>query len=179
MDGLEDKNAHEHTVRKSVLVLLFKGGFAWLLLALMDYAFDSLPALFQGTNFGAAINTQALSSSQPLFHFILNVLYGWLLLYVILSWVFEYAVIKPDSIVTRKGIIFSDENVYQIEDVKTIEIIQGAIGKIFHIGTVHFYAFRAQKHIYLRGVSQPDVIASHIHELHPMPENVHFKTSKK
>jgi membrane protein YdbS with pleckstrin-like domain len=174
MNELEIQNLHEHTIHKSVLVLLFKGGFAWLLLAALDYGFYALILYLPGTNLATFTNIQTLSSPLPLFHFILNFLFGWLLLYVILDWVFEYYIIKEDSIVVRQGIIFSHENVYQIEDVKTIEVNQGFFGKIFKIGTVHFYAYRAQKHIYLNNISNPNTIAAHIHELHPAPETVHF-----
>lgn len=180
MNELEEQNLHEHIVRKSVAVLILEGGIAWILMALIDYGFDSLPVFLQGTagnNFNTALlNPAALTAAQPLFHLTFNILYGWLIFYVILSWVFEYYIIKSDSIIIHRGIIFSREDVFQIEDVKTVEVIQGFWGKLFRLGTIHFYAFRANKHVYLNHISSPEMIAAHLHSLHPAPETVRLGT---
>lgn len=172
MNELETQNLHDYTIRKSVITLLLKGGFAWFLLALMDYGFDRLPAVLQGTTLSNNVNLENLSAGQPTFHLILNVLFGWLMLYVVLAWVFEFYIIKNDSIIVRNGIIFSREDVYQMEDIKTINVYQGFWGKIFNTGTVSFYAFRAQKHVYLSGVDKPNAVAAHIYEIHPGPESM-------
>ncbi len=179
MNELETQNLHEQTIRKSILVLLVKGGIAWMLLALMYYGFDTIPSWLAGTNAGTSLNTATLNSPQTLLHFILNLLFGWLILYVVLSWIFEYYILKKDSILVRRGIIFSHENIYQMEDVKTIEVSEGFWGKIFKIGTVHFYAFRAQKHVYLSNISNPSAVAAEIHALHTAPENVNLISANK
>lgn len=179
MNELESQHVHEFRIRKSVKILLLKGAFAWLLLAAMDFGFDQIPTLLSGIDgrrFGSLLlNTDGAVTPNPLFHLTMNVLYGWLLLYIVLSWVFEYYIIKHDSIIVRKGIIFSDENAYQMEDIKTIEVFQGFFGKLFNMGTLRLFAFRARQDIVLTGIDRPHRVAAHIHELHPAPQLLEYK----
>lgn len=59
-----------------------------------------------------------------------------------------------------------------MEDIKSIEIIQGMFGKIFNTGTVKLFAHRAQQYVLLSGVRRPAAIAAHIQRLHLSPESV-------
>lgn len=129
-------------------------------------------AISQSLNFGTSLDVSAVMARLPLFQLILNFLFGWLLLYIVLDWVFEYFIIKNDAIVLRRGIIFSHEDVYQMEDVKTINVYQGFWGKLFNTGTVSFFDASVGKPEYLSGIDSPNVIAAEIYKIHPDPESI-------
>ncbi len=161
-----------HVIHKSVPTLLFKGGIAWVLLMLFDYVFDLMLA---NSPLGATpITFFGLISSQALFHLIINTLFGWLFLYIVLSWFFEYYIIRPDAIIVRKGIVFTHEDIYQMEDVKSIDVYQGFFGRLLHTGTVEFYCFRMRMNIYLSHIPDPYTVAAHIHEMHPTPSTLNW-----
>ena len=178
MNELENQYLEQYLIHKSVVILIVKGAFAWLLLALFDFAIDQLPLL---TQLSATYNLsstasllQSLASAQSLFHLVVNALFGWLILYTVLSWFFEYYIINSDSIIVRKGIIFTREDVYQMEDVKSIDVAQGFWGKLFRIGTLEFYAFRMRREVYLRHIADPFGVAALIHRLHPSPAGLRW-----
>jgi membrane protein YdbS with pleckstrin-like domain len=174
MNELETQNLnpHDYVIRRSVVSLILKGAFAWILLALMNYGFDWLMSVPQNLSFGTALNTSAVIARLPVFQLVLNVLFGWLMLYIVLDWVFEYFIIKNDTIVLRRGIIFSHEDVYQMEDVKTINVYQGFWGKLFNTGTVSFFDASVRKPEYLSGIDNPNAIAAEIYKIHPGPESI-------
>ena len=81
--------------------------------------------------------------------------------------------------IVHNGIIFSHEDVYQMEDVKSIDVAQGFWGKIFNTGTVEFYAFRMHKNIYLDDINDPYAVAANIHQMHPMPLGLAWPATNK
>ncbi len=182
MNELEAHNLHEHTIRSSITVLLFRGAVAWLLFAVLSYGVDELPIVLQmlvdrGTEFSFFTVEDAIQG-LALMHFVLNILYGGLLLYVVLSWIFEYYIIRPDAIVVRQGILFSHEHLYQMEDIKSIEVHESFWGKLFMFGTIEFFAHRAQQKVFLRSIENPHSVAAHIHEMHPAPETVELTSAR-
>jgi hypothetical protein len=153
-------------IHQSVPILLLRGGIAWFLLIVSDYIYDLLPALSSFAESSGSF-TNYLYSSQSLFHLIINLLFGWLILFVVLNWFYEYYIIQNDAIIVRHGIIFSKEDVYQMEDVKSIDVSQGFFGKLFNTGTVEFFAFRMNQAVYLNHIASPYKVATLIHSLHP------------
>lgn len=177
MNDLETQNVHEFRIRSSLQFLLLKGAIAWLVLAILAYIYDaSLVALVQNGNeynLGLfVLNGENLLSNTPLFHFFVNAFYGLLLLHITLSWIYEYSMIKPGEILTHRGILFSHEQVYEIADIKTIEVKQGMWGKLFNTGTVRLYAYSAQKYVSLRNIAEPHAVAARVRELHPVPLSI-------
>lgn len=174
MNKLEDQNLHEFRIRKTILILVLRGGIAWLSFAALSYGFDWLTRFVQtaapSTLLQLPINSERILSSSAAFHLSLNFLYGWLLLYIVLAWIYDYFLIKPDTLIVRKGIFFSDETAYQMEDIKSVEVLQGFIGKIVNTGTLRLHAFRAQKEILLPDVRDPHTVAAHIQTLIPKPD---------
>lgn len=183
MNELETQHVHEFRIRSSILLLLIKGAIAWIMLTLCVYTFDVfVVSLVQnGTEYDigpVVLNAETLVALVPFLHFIVNVLYGGLILYTTLSWVYEYSMIKQDEVLTHRGILFSHEHVYEMGDIKTIEVVQGFWGKLFNTGTVKLYAHRAQKYVFLRNISSPHAIAAHIRDLHPTPDVLDESVSK-
>lgn len=183
MNELETQHVHEFRIRSSVLLLLIKGAIAWIALTVCTYAFDVLVVSLVGNgnkySLGAVVlSAESLVTFVPLFDFILNTIYGVLVLYITLSWIYEYSMIKKSDILTHRGIVFSHEQVYEMGDIKTIEVVQGFWGKLFNTGTVKLYAHRAQKNVFLRTVSSPHAIAAHIRDLHPAPDVLEETTGK-
>lgn len=182
MNELEEHNKDQFVVHKSVPILIFKGGIAWFLLTLLVYITDQAPLLYK--NILEKINPgyfewMSIPSVQSFIHLALNVIFGWIILYVVLSWFYEYYIIQSDAIIVRKGIIFSNEDVYQMEDVKSIDIYEGFWGKIFKTGTLKVYAFRIHKDIRLSDISNPYQVAVKIHGMHPTPLGLNWPSEKR
>ncbi len=178
MSESDTENLKEHVIHHSLLLLLVKGGIAWVILTFVDYLIDLLPnaATWLNTHLTTfTINVQTITSSAPLNHFIINILYGWLVLYVVLSWVFNYYIIKKDVIFIRNGIIFSHEYTYQIADIKGIIIQQGILAKMLNTGSIKLSIFRVDKEIILFNIDNPKQIALHIEhqrsKLESQPDN--------
>lgn len=179
MSESETENLKEHVIHHSLLVLLIKGGIAWAILTFIDYFIDLLPNAAAWINAHATtvtINIQSITSSAPLNHLVINILYGWLVLYVVLSWVFNYYIIKKDVIFIRNGIIFSHEYTYQIADIKGIIIQQGILAKILNTGSIKLNIFRAEKEIILFNIDNPKEISLHIEHQRAKLENPQYQT---
>lgn len=172
MNELENQNVEQHVVHKSIPILLLKVGIAWLIMTIADLIINQMPAAYQslsGLNGQALLSWVNTDNYQIFANLILNVIFGWIILYVVLSWFLEYYIIRDDAVIVRSGIIFSEEDIFQMEDVKSIEIHQGFWGKMFKTGTLKIYAFRVHKDIKLSHIPDPYTIASRIHEMHPTP----------
>lgn len=182
MSESETENLKEHVIHHSLLLLLIKGGIAWAILTFFDYLIDLLPnaAIWINTHTTTfSINVQSITSSAPLNHFIINILYGWLVLYVVLSWVFNYYIVKKDVIFIRNGIIFSHEYTYQIADIKGITIQQGILAKILNTGSIKLNIFRVEKEIILFNIDNPKEIALHIEHQRAKIENPNYQSTQE
>lgn len=168
MDELDIPNAdkfmtHEYIVHQSLAILLIRGGLTWLFLTGLNYLLDRLPEV---TGLAASFST-ITSGTWAIFHLILNTMFGWLILYVVLSWYLEYYIIREDAVICKKGIIFSKEDVYQMGDISTIDVTQDFFGKLFKYGTVKFYMYLSQHWVYLSNIGEPFATVAAIHSLLP------------
>jgi membrane protein YdbS with pleckstrin-like domain len=173
---LEELKVHEFRIRRSVLYLLARGAFLWIVGLFVVLGFDRVllqAASENSWSVGSLVfDFDTIANFSLWSHVVLFTLYGALSLFVVLHWYYEYYLIQPDSIFVHRGIVFSSEQAFQMEDIKSIEIIQGMFGKIFNTGTVKLFAHRAQQYVLLSGVRRPAAIAAHIQRLHPSPESV-------
>ncbi len=177
MNELENQNVGQYVVHKSIPILLLKGGIAWFIMTIADLVLNRVPAVYQwvsGLNGQAVLRWANADNYQFFAALILNLIFGWIILYVVLSWFLEYYIIRSDAIIVRSGIIFSHEDVFQMEDVKSIDIYQGFWGKMFKTGTLKVYAFRVHKEIRLSDISDPYAVAAMIHEMHPTPAGLNW-----
>ncbi len=169
MNELETINLHEHLVRKSVAVLLFKGGIAWLLY----FFFDWLLSFWQNnreiisSEFILQEKSLTFFNTDDVYFFLfwtVKLLFGILLLIIVLRWVYEYYIFKTDRIIIRKGIFFSREEILDIENIHEAEVDQGIIGKILDTGVLKLtYGARGiEKIIHLKHIPRPYHVAGHI-----------------
>lgn len=167
MNELEEINLHEHLVRKSVAVLLFKGALAWLAYFIADYLLQFWENNRQTISLLPYYQTQAWvffqNSWQVYAYWGIKLIFGLAFLYIILSWIYEYYIFKIDRIIVRQGILFSRETIYELENVRSVDVVQGLIGKILDTGTVKFvYGARGlEKTIYLTHIPRPYHVAGH------------------
>ncbi len=169
MNELENIDLHEHLVRKSVAVLLFKGTIIWFFYFFFDWLFK-----FWENN-RETISTSLFSQNQT-FVFLdtasgyfyldlaIKLFFGFFLLFVVLTWIYEYYIFKLDRIIIRKGIVFSSEEVLHIENIHEAEVVQGLFGKILDTGTLKLtYGARGiEKVLYLNHIPRPYHVASYI-----------------
>lgn len=169
MNELENINLHEHLVRQSVFVLILKGAFVWLFYLISNFIYELWRSArepnafsFPNLNSGSAWNN--LDMAALYVNWIIAIFWGLLLLYVVLSWVYEYYIFKIDRIIARQGIIFSREFVYEISNIHSLDISQGLLDKIMNTGTLKLvYGARGlEKNIYISRIPRPYHIASHI-----------------
>ncbi len=158
MNELEEKNLHEHLVRKSVSVLLFKGGLVFF----FYYAVSLFLRWMEKNNANSLQNFTGLqyqSSASPLTYaiYIWPIFFGLVMLVVVLSWVYEYYIFKLDRIIVRKGILFSSEAVYEIENIHAADVFQGLVGKILDTGTLilKYGARGVEKTVVLKNIPRP------------------------
>ncbi len=169
MNELENIDLHEHLVRKSVSVLLFKGTIVWFLYFFADW----LLKLWQNNKEAISANLFSqnqtfvlLDTTSSFFYtdLVIKLIFGFLLLFVVLAWVYEYYIFKQDRIIIRKGIVFSSEEVYHTENIHEAEVVQGLVGKILDTGTLKLtYGARGvEKVLYLNHIPRPYHVAGHI-----------------
>jgi uncharacterized SAM-binding protein YcdF (DUF218 family) len=169
MNELENIDLHEHLVRKSVTVLLFKGTVVWLFYFFADWILN----LWQNNR---EIISNDLFPQNQTFVFLdtasgsfyldlaIKLFFGFFLLFIVLAWIYEYYIFKLDRIIIRKGIVFSSEEVLHIENIHQAEVLQGLLGKILDTGTLklNYGARGIEKVLYLNHIPRPYHVAGHI-----------------
>lgn len=66
-------------------------------------------------------------------------------IYVTMKWTYEYYEIFPEAVIHHKGIIFRIEEKYAFNQIRSIKIDQGVMGRLFNFGTLTFYDWHLQK----------------------------------
>lgn len=138
------------TVRESISILLIKLLLLEIIAAVLLIVLR--PFLF----------SQQLSLTIPYFDlfslrfFILAVVIKMVLtIYIILSWLNEYYEITPKLVLHREGIIFVKKEHLALDDIQSVTLDQGIIGRILNFGTLSLYDWKWRKHEYLYGVHNP------------------------
>ena len=167
-----------HIVHKSILVLLLKGGAAWLLATILLVSLEQLTGLF--TAFQTQTPNLTLTSTAPTISSVLIIrligqfCYGLLVLYIVLNWLYEFYITQPSGIIVRRGIIFSKEIQYSLGAIQSIGVQQGILGRIFNFGTVILYNPVLKSDLKLEFIHNPYGEAQFIQKIHPNPEIIHF-----
>jgi uncharacterized membrane protein YdbT with pleckstrin-like domain len=104
---------------------------------------------------------------QTLLYGILFVFYGWMVLLIVLSWVYNYYIIELKNIIIRKGIIFSKEERFNMEQLQSVSVRQGLFGKIFNYGTIELHNPEMDKKVFLRSIPDPYQEAAFIEKFYP------------
>jgi hypothetical protein len=152
IDKDEKKIYVDHvTIRESIFFLLLK------LLALevvSDVFFIAFYSIVLLPKFTETISSTYYSYVVPLF-IVMAVIKMGMMLFVIIQWLEEYYEINPQDIVHKQGLIFRKEERYALKHLGTITLQQGALGSIFHYGTISLYDWVDGRHVYLYLIHNP------------------------
>lgn len=75
--------------------------------------------------------------------------------YAVLRWHNHYYLIRPDKILTSRGVFLHRQRFFAIKNIESISVRQGIIGKMFNFGTLHLYAPTLNHRIHMFGINDP------------------------
>lgn len=137
-------------IRESISILVLK------LLALDFIAAIFTMLFFAVTSFNpnASIAEKILSYNM-LFFVLLGIFKILFTVYVVLLWLNEYYEMTPTSVLHKRGLLFREVQRFQLEDVRTIRLYQGLLGKLFNFGTIELQDIRRNKRVEMYLIHNP------------------------
>lgn len=149
-------------IRQSIAILLAKLIFLELIASITFLIFH--PVLFSSQLSNVAPFIDLYSSRL----FILAVLIKMIFtIYIVLAWLNEYYEVTPKLVRHKKGILFVHKEQLALEDIQSISLHQGLIGKIFNFGTLSLFDWKWRKHEYLYDIHNPTKYMEIIEDLLP------------
>ena len=74
-------------------------------------------------------------------------------------------VLTSKRVIVRNGYTGRDIQSVRIDDLAGVSIEQGPVGRFFNIGTIVLRTRSGDQTLFLRGVTDPEVVTAHIHAL--------------
>jgi len=84
---------------------------------------------------------------------------------VVLKWWFERYEITIESIIHKRGVFRSREDIYSLKNIEAGKVSQNVFGKIFNFGTVAVFSPVLKSEYFIRDISNPYLIKNFIVEL--------------
>jgi membrane protein YdbS with pleckstrin-like domain len=75
--------------------------------------------------------------------------------YAILVWLNEYYEITPEYVISKKGIIFKQEEKHRVDNIRSIDISRSLLGELLNFGTITLYDNRMHKDLDMNFVHNP------------------------
>jgi uncharacterized membrane protein YdbT with pleckstrin-like domain len=173
-NSLYDNRKDGHVLHQSVTALFIRGIIIWIVAFIIFIVSEFL--IGNVFNFFSTAQSQTTTAVQmsigalpvaTLLHVLLFLFYGISAIYLILSWFYNYHILKSKHIIVKKGIIFSDEENFDMEELQSVKVHQGLFGKIFNYGTVELHDAEINKRIILKNVTDPYQEADYIEKMYP------------
>lgn len=108
-------------------------------------------------------------------------LYGTLLLiqlavavFLTVAWYVETYELHGDEVAHKKGILFRREYLYPYNNIQTITLNQGPLGRIFHFGTVSLFIPTLGRDLDFTEVPHPHHFTQRIKYSLPYPDRARF-----
>ena len=152
LDKDENKIYVDHvTIRQSIFFLLLKLLTVEILASIGligFYIVILLPRLM------ATINSAFYSYVVPFFIVMVLLKIG-VMIFIVIQWLEEYYEIDTKSIIHKQGLIFRREERFTLDHLGTITLQQGALGSLFHYGTISLYDWVDGRHIHMYLIHNP------------------------
>jgi hypothetical protein len=74
-------------------------------------------------------------------------------------------VLTSKRVIVRNGYTGRDIQSVRIDELAGVSIEQGPVGRFFNIGTIVLRTHSGDQTLFLRGVTDPEVVMAHIHAL--------------
>lgn len=138
------------TIRQSISILLLK-------LILLEIIAAVIFIIFRTTLLSSQIaNTFPYVDLYASRFFLLGVVIKSILtIYVVLRWINEYYEIFPNLVTHKRGLIWIKKEQFSLEDIQSVKIEQGLIGKILNFGTLSLFDWKLKKHGFLYSIHNP------------------------
>lgn len=150
------------TIRQSISILLLKLIVLEIIAAIVFIIFHPILFSSQLTNTFPYIDLYNSST------FLLAVLVKMIItIYAVLAWLNEYFEITPSLVRHKKGILFVKVEQLALDDIQSITLQQGLLGKLFNFGTLSLFDWKWKKHEYLYDIHNPTKYLDIIEELLP------------
>ncbi len=89
------------------------------------------------------------------------------LFYSVMRWHNHFYLIRPDKILTSRGVFLRRQKFYALKNIESISVHQGVFGRIFGFGTLHLYAPTLNDRIHMFGINDPCLKEAIIEKLLP------------
>lgn len=91
----------------------------------------------------------------------------YLTVYVVLAWINNFYEITPLLVRHRSGIVWVHKEQLSLDDIQSITVDQGILGKILNFGTLSLYDWKWRKDEFLYSIHSPTKYVKIIEELLP------------
>lgn len=88
--------------------------------------------------------------------------FGWInvielavLFYATVRWHNHYYLLRPDKILTSRGVFLRRQRFFAVKNIESISVHQGVIGRLFNFGTLYLYAPTLNHRIKMFGINAP------------------------
>lgn len=150
------------TIRQSISILLLKLIVLETIAAIIFVIFHPILFSSQFTNIFPYIDLYNTSA------FFLAVLVKMAItIYAVLAWLNEYFEITPSLVRHKKGIFFVKVEQLALDDIQSITLQQGLIGKLLNFGTLSLFDWKWRRKEYLYDIHNPTKYLDIIEELLP------------
>lgn len=75
--------------------------------------------------------------------------------YVVFQWVNEYYEILPTKIVHKQGFIFQREQEYNLQNIRSIGLKQGLVGRFFNVGSIDLFEWESRRRFTMQMIHNP------------------------
>ena len=177
-----DNVSSVRVLHQSVVLLGLKGAIAWIFTTILFLGFEYFlsavhtvavtPSLFNRTFDVSSLFTY-VTSANLLIHILMLFIYGWLIMFIVFQWIYNVYIIEPKHVITRRGIVFTIEDRFNMQAMQAIEVKQGLLGKLFNYGTLRLYNPELEKEVTLYQISNPYKEANFIKQFCPTIDMIH------
>ncbi len=85
----------------------------------------------------------------------LNLVEVFVIFYAAVRWHNHYYLVRPDKILTSRGVFLRRQRFFAIKNIEAISVKQGVVGRLLNFGTLHLYAPTLNHRIHMFGINDP------------------------
>ena len=138
------------TIRQSISILLLKLILLEIIAAIVFIVFRTTFLSTQATDMFPYLDIY--TSRFFLFGVAIKTL---LTIYISLRWINEYYEIFPNLVRHKRGLIWVKKEQFSLNDIQSVKVEQGLIGKIFNFGTLSLFDWKLKEYQYLYAIHNP------------------------
>lgn len=150
-------------LRESVVSFSIRLFFAEFLLGLLGIGLR-IPMLYVLNQYTNPITTYA---GYALIYLVFQLINLFMLVVLILDWYNRTYVIRSKDIAVKKGILSSQENYIQYDNIEKVDVYQSLFGRLFNYGSIQIYNPLLKSDVYFNNIPNPSKHALAIQKVVP------------